>query len=372
MTSKDSSLYGAKRARNLNNGKEISSSTTLSFTSQLSSLISSSSNTSRNPIPSRTKPKKSDIFTKHNRNTAKRAKRDLEPDHSGAFAQKHSTDGEPLERSAWERSQRKMEEKARLYAAMKRGDVEDEDERYAVDFDQKWAETQGQSEKESQSDSDGDGDIDGASEQVEYLDEFGRTRTGTRLEAARAQTAMQNARFNQHDDRFTARPSAPASVIYGDAIQYEAFNPDAPVAVQMEELARKRDKSETPPPGAHFDSTKEVRTKGTGFFQFSGDAEQRKRQMEDLEAERVETEKIRAAREAKLTQRRRELDARRDKIQQQSAKRKANDFLEELGMQATIPIASSRENAHGKEDMSTTGVPEQVDAATSREKDDKT
>ncbi|KAI7171255.1 hypothetical protein KC352_g24961, partial [Hortaea werneckii] len=137
MSSKDASLYGEQKPRKLAGGKEISSSTTLSFTSQLSSLINNSDAKSNpKPTASRSKPKKEDIFTTHNRNTAKRAKRDLED--TPAFEQKHSTKSDALDLNTWERSKRKMEEKARLYAAMKRGDVEDVDEKYAVDFDKKW------------------------------------------------------------------------------------------------------------------------------------------------------------------------------------------------------------------------------------------
>ena len=147
MTPSDASLYGVQRARKLAGGKEISSSTSLSFTSQLSSLINSTNNKQNTkPASQRLRPKKDDIFTSHNRNTAKRAKRDLEE--SSAFEQKHTTNGEALDSNTWERSKRKMEEKARLYAAMKRGDVEDTDERYAVDFDRKWAEARDAGEAE--------------------------------------------------------------------------------------------------------------------------------------------------------------------------------------------------------------------------------
>ena len=200
MASKDSHLYQA-RAHNLTNGKEISSSTTLSFTSQLSSLISNSSTTSsrtKGSASSRLKPRKDDIFSKPNRNTAKRAKRDSED--SPHFEQKHTTNGEGLDSGIWERSKRKMEEKARLYAAMKRGDVEDADEKYAVDFDQKCLDAH-VDDKEDESSDDVDSDEE-SRETVEYKDEFGRTRTGTRAEASRAQR-MQRSKADLASDRFT-------------------------------------------------------------------------------------------------------------------------------------------------------------------------
>ncbi|KAI7271098.1 hypothetical protein KC345_g7302, partial [Hortaea werneckii] len=294
MSSKDVSLYGEQKPRKLAGGKEISSSTTLSFTSQLSSLINNSDAKSNpKPTASRSKPKKEDIFTTHNRNTAKRAKRDLED--TPTFEQKHSTKSDALDSNTWERSKRKMEEKARLYAAMKRGDVEDLDEKYAVDFDKKWTDRRPDEEDSEQDDDSDDLDNqpqDGKEEEVEYIDEFGRTRTGTRSAASRAETTKR-AKASAHltTDRFTARPSAPSSLIHGDTIQHQAFSPDEPIAAQMHNLASKRDTSLTPPPETHFDSAREIRTKGTGFFQFSGEAEERRRQMEGLKRERAETER---------------------------------------------------------------------------------
>ncbi|KAI7457331.1 hypothetical protein KC351_g18724, partial [Hortaea werneckii] len=296
MSSKDASLYGEQKPRKLAGGKEISSSTTLSFTSQLSSLINNSDSKSNpKPTASRSKPNKEDIFSTHNRNTAKRAKRDLEG--TPAFEQKHSTKSDALDSNTWARSKRKMEEKARLYAAMKRGDVEDVDEKYAVDFDKKWTDRRPDEEDSEQDSSSSSSDLDNQpqdkEEEVEYIDEFGRTRTGTRTAASRAEVAK-NAQTSAYlnRDRFTARPSAPSSLIHGDTIQHQAFSPDEPIAAQMQNLASKRDTSLTPPPETHFDSAREIRTKGTGFFQFSGEAGERKRQMEGLEGERRETERV--------------------------------------------------------------------------------
>ncbi|KAF2724586.1 hypothetical protein K431DRAFT_318323 [Polychaeton citri CBS 116435] len=310
MASKDASLYGFQRPKNLHGKKEISSSQSLSFTSQLSSLIDSS-NSQPKQAPSRKKPKKQDIFAKHNRDTAKRAKRDQETENKPAFShQKHTTDGLGVDRDIWERSRRKMQEKARIYAAMKRGDLEDVDERYTVDFDRKWVERAGRlSASESDSDDDGvSGDDKHAQEIVDYVDEFGRPRKGTRAEAHRAELEKQGIdqrRMEDLSDRFTARPSAPANVIYGDTIQHQAFlETDA-----MDNLAALRDKSLTPPPDLHFDAKREFRQKGTGFFQFVSDKEERKVQMEGLDELRKQTEEKR----------------------RETSKRKADEFLDELG-----------------------------------------
>ena len=187
-----------------------------------------------------------------------------------------------------------MEEKARLYAAMKRGDVEDLDEKYAVDFDRKWAEAQDKSGDDTSEGEDDKHSEDGDEDQelVDYIDEFGRNRKGTRAEAAREERRKATLAADT-SDRFTARPNMPTNVIYGDTIQAAAFNPEESIAQQMAEIAKKRDQ-ETPPPDEHFDSRREIRQKGVGFMQFSADEEERRRQMADLEAERRETEVRRA------------------------------------------------------------------------------
>lgn len=376
MPSQDTALYGLPRTRKLiGGGKEISSSTTLAFTSQLSSLINSSSNSghssSAKSQTSRShRPKKDDIFTAHNRHAAKRAKHAVEDSLPSSLAQKHTTDDkEALDAAQWARSRRKLEQKARLYAAMKRGDVEDEEERYAVDFDRKWAERQaghgpdGENSEQDDSDSgsDDDDDQDGDA-QVEYVDEFGRTRVGTRKDAAHAErTKRSDERAAADGDCLPARPSAPSTIIHGDTIQYQAFNPDAPSAAQMAELARKRDRSLTPPPDEHFDGRREVRTKGTGFFQFSGDSRERQRQMEALEAERVETERRRKERGERVAERKRMVEERKAEIVRRRGERKAVEFLEKLGEEMEGKV---RSNGEGQTD---TDVVRTMEAAVDRE-----
>nr|POE94262.1 uncharacterized protein CFP56_16502 [Quercus suber]POF04891.1 uncharacterized protein CFP56_73852 [Quercus suber] len=342
MPNDNSSLYGLSRPRNLANGKEISSSTTLAFTSQLSSLISSSNSAPSTHRPHK-RPAKPDIFATHNRDAAKRAKLDLVPsaaDAQHAAAQRHSTHSAAVDAGLLARSRRKMEEKARLYAAMQRGDVADEDGRFGVDFDRKWAEAQarrgGHAELEEQDDDDDDdegdsGDESGAesSRLVEFVDEFGRTRTGSARQAADAQRAKR-AGDSLAETTAEARPAAPSRVIYGDAIQHNAFNPEERVSTAMEALAAKRDRSLTPPPEEHFDGKREVRTKGTGFFQFSGEEGERRAQMEGLERERAETERKRAERRKVVEERRKMVEERRREISGKWGKRQAEEFLADL------------------------------------------
>ena len=376
-SSKDAALYGLQRPKRLKGDKEISSNTTSSFTSQLSSLI----NTSKVPgndtraKASRTKAKKEDIFATHNRNAAARAQRDIDNTASPAFAQKHTTNGEGLDRAVWERSKRKMEEKARLYAAMKRGDVEDDAERFAVDFDRKWAEKYGDGQSGEEDMSDEDEEEAEGSGMVEYVDEFGRTRQGTRADAARA-ARQERGLADMSGDRFTARPSAPSGVIYGDTIQHQAFNPDFPITKQMEELAKKRDKSLTPPPDMHFDASREVRQKGTGFFQFSEDAEERKKQMDELERERTETEKARSEkRKAEETDTGRDESAipaqelpTQEAQDKRGYKRKADEFFDELTARMAGEIPPSRSEVPGSP-VDPMDAMQRIEAALAREEE---
>jgi hypothetical protein len=324
MSSKDAHLYGAPKSKKVT-GKEISSSSSLAFSSQLSSLIASGKNAKERTAAGKARPKKEDIFSTHNQNTKKRALKDLE---DLDFDQRHSTTSEALDDAIWHRAKRKMEEKARLYAAMKRGDVEDLDERYAVDFDRKWAEAQEAGGEDSDT-SEGEDGVPSEGEQlVDYIDQFGRNRRGTRAEAAREERKKQT-KAADTSDRFTARPNRPTDVIYGDTIQSAAFNPDDTIAQQMAEIAAKRD-HDTPPPEEHFDSRKEIRTKGVGFMQFSADAEERKKQMDNLEAERRETEARRAEAAKRKENRKKEVEERRRKIQEKRTNKQTDRFLNDL------------------------------------------
>ncbi|MCJ1317066.1 hypothetical protein MMC15_002387 [Xylographa vitiligo] len=346
MPTDPSSLYGVPRPTR-NPKHEISSSTTLTFTSHLSSLIAQTAkapaSTSARPRPS--KARKDDIFTAHNRHTKKRALADTAGD--DASSQTHKADIGTVDPSTLHRSKRKMEEKARLYAAMKRGDYVPpastsagaNDERAPlVDFDRKWAEQQeaGGSphySTSSGSDDDAPSDNDDAA-MVEYEDEFGRLRRGTRGEAAREERRRKAAAHAQEElSSMSARPAAPSNLIYGDTVQSGAFNPEEPIAAQMAAIARKRDRSATPPEEVHYDASKEVRTKGVGFYAFSGDKEGRRREMEGLARERAETERRARERGEKREGRRREVEERRRVVREKRERGMAERFLEGLELE---------------------------------------
>ncbi|KAI9762700.1 MAG: hypothetical protein M1840_001167 [Geoglossum simile] len=327
--SAETPLYGLPRPKS--STQAVSSSNSLAFASELQSLLAADSGESRissgRARPSR---KTGDIFTSHNRNAKKRAAKDLEDD-----------DGEALRRldiggvddAVLHRSKRRMEEKARLYAAMKRGDYvppsgRDEKGGPLVDFDRKWAESEARGEHNNYETSSDEGN-DTGEDLVEFTDEFGRQRTGTKAQADR-ETVRRRARAADQPDQFTARPTAPEKLIYGDTIQTSAFDPDESVAEQMAALAAKRDRSATPPDDVHYDAHAEVRTKGVGFYAFSKDAEARKQEMEALKKERDETEKSRVERARRKERKMKEIEERRRKIKEQRGKGQAERFLNDL------------------------------------------
>ncbi|KAF2244287.1 hypothetical protein BU26DRAFT_522955 [Trematosphaeria pertusa] len=327
MTSKDAHLYG-QRPASRSKAKEISSSSTLAFSSTLSGLIKASASDSNKPAAGRARSTKEDIFKTHNKNVQKRALKDLE---DSDFTQKHrgrTADEKAEDEANWKRAKRRMEEKARLYNALKRGDVEDLDDKYGVDFDRKWAEKREKGDPES----DGSSSESDESEEelIEYVDEFGRTRKGTRAQVAREERKKRTLAADE-PDRFTARPSMPDQVIYGDTVQTNAFNPDETIAQQMADLAAKRDKELTPPPDEHFDGRAEVRQRGTGFMHFSKDEEERKQQMANLEKERQETEKARVARKEQIEARKKMIAEKKKAIQEKRSKGQAERFLNDLG-----------------------------------------
>jgi hypothetical protein len=261
----------------------------------------------------------------------KRALKDLG---ESEFTQKHrgrTAEERHDDDATWKRTKRRMEEKARLYNALKRGDIEDLDDKYGVDFDRKWAETQAKGEGEQQAGSDSSSDSEESEEEeFEYTDEFGRTRKGTRAQIAREERRKKTQAADE-PDRFTARPSMPDQIIHGDTVQTHAFNPDETIAEQMAALAAKRDKELTPPPDEHFDGKAEARQRGTAFMHFSKDEEERKEQMANLEKERVNTEKARDARKKQMEERQKLVEERRKKIKEKRAKGQADRFLNDLG-----------------------------------------
>lgn len=320
----DPNLYGQRPAKKQKRDTTLSS--TLDFTAQLTSLMSkvpgSGTSSSRAKV---SKEPKADIFRGSKPQKQPRAG---ESDSKLTLKEVHGTEDDSQELA---QARRKMENKARLYAAMKRGDYVPKENEAAplVDFDRKWAEHIEGKEVISSSGSDDESADDGASELVEYEDEFGRVRQVTKADMERMERRARRGLLGAEElERMSARPSAPSNLIFGDAVQAMAFNPDDPD--QMEALARKRDRSATPPEKQHYDADREIRTKGVGFFKFSKDEGKRAQEMENLETERLQTEHERQGREDQKSARRREIEQRRRDMGVRRAQRQADNFLDGL------------------------------------------
>ncbi|RHZ63131.1 hypothetical protein CDV55_107394 [Aspergillus turcosus] len=353
--SKNPSLYGLPRHTQKPSSQSTApSSSTLAFTTQLSSLITKTTESAARgtgrPRPS--KSSKSDIFAIHNKGAQKRAAADLadadDDETSVRQIHKRTADIGAVDDATLHRSKRRLEEKARMYEDLKSGlylagDSDDEAEitgddylarlrrkerEGLVDFDRKWADAQRARGDDSESGSDGEEVADDNASIVSYEDELGRTRRGTRAEAARAALAKGQLQEGG-DERW--RPARPEKLIYGAAVQAEAFNPSSSAAAQMASLAARRDRSPTPPEETHYDADAEVRNRGTGFYAFAKDEETRRKQMEELMSAREETQREREARQARRAERERAKNERRRQIEELRSKRRAETFLACLG-----------------------------------------
>ncbi|KAK3692483.1 hypothetical protein B0T22DRAFT_447373 [Podospora appendiculata] len=345
----DPNLYGQRPPKKQK--KEMAVTGSLSFTSQLSSLLatqsantpsasSSSSTTANTPITGRPRPSKTkaDLFS-----NVKVKRKATTTDPAPTKLALKTPQGTEDEKAELAHARRKMESKARLYAAMQRGDYVGR-EIGLVDFDRKWAEKKakaaqnpgtshdddGNASSSSDDDDDSEEENNNDTELVEYEDEFGRLRRGTRADKLRFERRLARGEASAAElDRMSARPKAPENLIFGDAVQADAFA--AHDAAAMEQLARKRDRSPTPPPAVHYEADREIRTKGVGFYAFSKDEDTRKAEMEGLEKERQRTEALRREREEKVLARRREIEERRREIGERRARKLADSFLDGLG-----------------------------------------
>ncbi|QKX56817.1 uncharacterized protein TRUGW13939_03924 [Talaromyces rugulosus] len=356
-SSSSSSLYGIQRSKqSATSQKDLSSSSTLAFTTHLSSLISkdatstsqSSSSRGRRSRPS--KDSKPDIFAVHNKGALKRAAADEAEDVHGVRQQhqqahQNSDAVGQVDAATLQRSKRRMEEKAHIYEDLKKGyhlaegESSDDDDmadgssdarmrrrekNALVDFDRKWA------EQEHNGDDDDDEET---RSMVDYEDEFGRTRQGTKAEAAQAARARRSQQqLEGEEGKDASRPARPSNLIHGEAIQSHAFNPDAAMASQMAFLAARRDRSPTPPEQAHYDAEAEVRTRGTGFYKFSADEKTREKEMEELLSTRRETEREREIRGERRAERDRIKEERKRKVQELRSRHHAERFLKGLSV----------------------------------------
>lgn len=338
----DRDLYGQRTARKKKT--ELGLSNTLDFASQLQSLIKAKpKNTtgekrSSTPLFSSSKKQKTDENDKSEKNKKK------DKSKTAPWNKKAPIGGDSeLDEAERERIRRNMAAKAKKYAQMQRGDyLPREGEVWSlVDFDRKWAErreagrasdSEDRSSDGSRSDSDDDSDSDSgddSGEMVEYVDEFGRTRTVSKARRERDLRRQERAaRAAQDLADMRARPAPPpdeSRLIFGDVIQTEAFE----AAVDRPWRAEGEDKEEQE---THYRAQDDARTRGAAFYAFATDDEKKRaEQMQSLADERSKTEAARAERSAQLDARKQEMVARRAALAEKKAKKQADSFLDGLG-----------------------------------------
>lgn len=321
----DPNLYGQRPTKKQK--RHGNSHDSLDFAAQMTALISDGPG----PVPltaprgRRRAESKETVFQPAKRNTGAREEGRNKKARGLRLKEGQSTEEELAE---LERSRKRMEEKARMYSALKRGDYVPKENEPAplVDFDRKWAEANDDGARYDES---SDSEEDRDDEVIEFEDEYGRTRQGTRADVEKMERRRKRGLLGAEElERISARPSAPQGLIFGDTIQSMAFNPEDPD--KMEELARKRDRSATPPEKKHYDADAEIRDKGVGFYKFSKDEEVRKGEMEALAEDRRATEARHKERDEKKAARRREIEERRKAIESRKAKKMADSFLDGL------------------------------------------
>ncbi|CAK7198096.1 hypothetical protein SEUCBS139899_000754 [Sporothrix eucalyptigena] len=347
-------LYGQRAAKKKKT--ELGLSNTLDFTAHMQSLIKakpSGAKSSRTAAASGEKRSSTPLFSSSSL-SAKRSKTtaDDDSDHAKKKSKAAPWAKKPAQGSAAEaeldayereKIRSNMAVKARRYAMMQRGDYIPREGEVAslVDFDRKWAEkrrdggSSSESERSSDDDSDSNSDNDGNNgpkEMVEYVDEFGRTRTVSKARRERDLRRQERAeRAAQDLEDMRARPAPPpdeSRLIYGDVIQTEAI--EAAVDRPVPWKGGNGDDDDVAP--THYRAQDDVRTRGAAFYAFATDDEKkREAQMQALADERTKTESARAERSAQLDARRQEMAARRAALAERKAKKQADSFLDGLG-----------------------------------------
>ncbi|WWC92755.1 uncharacterized protein L201_007714 [Kwoniella dendrophila CBS 6074] len=271
-----------------------------------------------------------------------------------------------------EQRQQILKAKAKKYQAIRKGDFsgmsQKEMEEAVIDFERKMEEdgysSHSSDEDESarparpkwHDDNEARNDDEGDLAKIEYVDEMGRTRIGTRREAREAEKEKSQSRHGQGHDVEGIESGQEGSayaevlqsnVIHGEQNFFPVYEPDP------DALKKKYREAEDEARAHHYDSTKEVRVKGAGQYQFSLDEEERAKQMESLASQRKETEIAREqvqqrpglsaaqeARKRKADERKALIEAKRSKLlggekeverlKEDKKKKEADDFLKGL------------------------------------------
>lgn len=251
--------------------------------------------------------KKPNIWTKQNAGVSARAAKDAEQ-----LAE---------EQVSLDAARRKLEEKARLYEQMTKGDFPDEETEalYLVDFTQKIIDKNRETQKEKE-------DEDKASlspipppqnpdeEWVDYIDALGRSRRCMKKDLPS---------FVKMDQDLKGK----GIVLNDKTLLSEDMRRD----LQRQEWEREEEEAMKRPVGPiHYEDIRaqEARELGVGYFAFSQDQEQRRKQRETLDMLRDQTTDQRTKRERLKEKRNAILQARLAKVRQRKMKKAKLDGTE--------------------------------------------
>ncbi|XP_072540588.1 coiled-coil domain-containing protein 174 [Salminus brasiliensis] len=252
------------------------------------------------------KVKKPSIWTKQNEGVSARAQRDVEQTVE--------------EEKNLDKSRQKLEEKARLYEQMTKGDFPDEETEslYLVDFTQKIIDQKkGMHSREAEK-----GDRDGEDtdtripvpppqnadeEWVDYVDALGRSRKCLRKDLPEFQKMDQDLQNKQ--------------VTGADRT---LLSEDMRREMQREQWEKEEEEQMKRPVGPiHYENIRdqEARELGVGYFAFAQDEQQRKKQRETLDMLRDQTTEQRNKREQLKEKRKAMLEARLAKVKMRKMKK---------------------------------------------------
>ncbi|XP_069563807.1 coiled-coil domain-containing protein 174 [Brachyistius frenatus] len=260
----------------------------------------------------KSKVKKPNVWNKQNVGVSERAEKDAEQ-----LAE---------EQTSLDTSRHKLEEKARLYEQMTKGDFPDEETEgmFLVDFTQKIIdkkrETLAQKEREEEVEEGGSTTPvpppqHPDEEWVDFVDALGRSRRCMKKDLPE---------FKKLDQDFKRKGSASS--------EKGLLSEDMRRELQRQEWEREEEEAMKRPVGPiHYEDIRgqEARDLGVGYFAFSQDGEQRRKQRETLDMLRDQTTDQRTRRERLKDKRQAMLKARLAKVRQRKVKKAKLDGAEE-------------------------------------------
>ncbi|XP_065120574.1 coiled-coil domain-containing protein 174 [Paramisgurnus dabryanus] len=280
------------------------------------------------------KIKKPNIWSKQNEGVNARAQKDVQ-----------QTTEEEL---TLDKSRQKLEEKARLYEQMTKGDFPDEETEslYLVDFTQKIINRRNEThEAEDRYGRGADVNIpipppqNADEEWVDYVDALGRSRRCLKKDLPDFQKMDQ--------DLQSKRVTGTDRTLLSDDMRRE---------MQREEWEREEEEQMNKPVGPiHYEDIRkqEARELGVGYFAFSQDEEQRRKQREALDMLRDQTTEQRSKREQLKEKRKAMLQARLAKVRMRRMKKGKL----EPGAEDDASVADGAENDEDDDEEALIGPP---------------